>query len=782
VNRGPSEALAWVRTRDPGLLALRRAARGAIVMPALFAVGDRVLANPALATFAAFGTFALLVLVDFAGPLRQRLFSEAALAAAGAVLVCVGTLASRTTWLAVAAMALVGFAVLFAGVVSSVLAGASIALLLTFILPISLPAPPAAVPDRLAGFGLAAGASLLAIALLWPAPDRDRLRVATAAACRALAARLRAAVAVHRGEAGAADAHEQAVGRARAATASLQRGFFATPYRPTGLGTAARAVVRLVDELGWVGAIADQAPPPREGAPVSEKAWAVKAAAADALERGGDLLEDPARPPGPLRAARGELRAAVGRLERSTSGELPARGLGGAGDPAGLVSALDPGFRSLELAFAVAQIAANIDEAAAADRRSWLRRLLGRRPDELAGSVAAAQRRAAAHLEPHSAWLHNSVRGAAGLALAVLVASLTGVQHSFWVVLGTLSVLRSNALNTGQNVVRGLLGTAAGVVVGAALLALIGTNETVLWLLLPAAVLVAGFAPAAVSFAAGQAAFTVVLVILFNLIQPVGWHVGLIRIEDAALGFGVSLAVGLLFWPRGAVTALAQELAEAYAESARYLAAAVEFGAARCQPGAALHPVPAAAAGRAAAAARRLDDAFRTYLAERAAKPVPLAEATRLVNGVAGLRLVGDAVLDLWVEGGEGPGSDRAAARAELVRLAATVAGWYEAFGAALARRGAVPEPLAPDAAGAARLVAAVARDLERPDGEACASAVRVVWTGDHLDAARRLQSTLVGPARAVAARLPARLGGAAGRPRRAPPALERPLGPELEP
>jgi len=66
------------------------------------------------------------------------------------------------------------------------------------------------------------------------------------------------------------------------------------------------------------------------------------------------------------------------------------------------------------------------------------------------GTLSAARERITSYLEPHSVWLHNSLRGAAGLGLAVLAARLTGVQHSFWVVLGALSVLRSNALNTGQ--------------------------------------------------------------------------------------------------------------------------------------------------------------------------------------------------------------------------------------------------------------------------------------------------------------------------------------------
>jgi len=32
---------------------------------------------------------------------------------------------------------------------------------------------------------------------------------------------------------------------------------------------------------------------------------------------------------------------------------------------------------------------------------------------------------------------------------------------------------------------------------------------------------------------------------LFNLIQPSGWTVGIVRVEDVAIGFAVSLAVGL---------------------------------------------------------------------------------------------------------------------------------------------------------------------------------------------------------------------------------------------
>ena len=208
------------------------------------------------------------------------------------------------------------------------------------------------------------------------------------------------------------------------------------------------------------------------------------------------------------------------------------------------------------------------------------------------GRWSAARERITSYLEPHSVWLHNSLRGAAGLGLAVLVARLTGVQHSFWVVLGALSVLRSNALNTGQDAIRAMAGTVAGFIIGAALLVGIGTNTTLLWFLLPLAVFLAGVAPAVISFAGGQAAFTLTLVILFNIIQPAGWRVGLVRIEDIALGVGVSLVVGVLFWPRGAGPALRQALAQAYADGAGYLASTVRSGMSRGDPGTPALPAP----------------------------------------------------------------------------------------------------------------------------------------------------------------------------------------------
>ena len=81
------------------------------------------------------------------------------------------------------------------------------------------------------------------------------------------------------------------------------------------------------------------------------------------------------------------------------------------------------------------------------------------------------------------------------------------------------------------------------------------------------------------------------------------------------------------------------------------------------------------------------------------------------------------------------------------------MSGWYAALSAALAGTGSVPDALPPDHATDKVLLEAVERDLRDQDGRNTATAVRMIWTGGHLDAARRLQATLVGPARDAVAR-----------------------------
>src|SRR5256885_2418764 len=90
------------------LAGLKSAARAAIVMPGVFALADKVIAQPQTSIFAAFGSFAMLVLVEFGGPRRTRLLAYLGLAGVGAADVTLGTLCSRNARLAAGAMAVVG--------------------------------------------------------------------------------------------------------------------------------------------------------------------------------------------------------------------------------------------------------------------------------------------------------------------------------------------------------------------------------------------------------------------------------------------------------------------------------------------------------------------------------------------------------------------------------------------------------------------------------------------------------------------------------------------------
>ncbi|MGH7910592.1 MAG: FUSC family protein, partial [Candidatus Dormibacteraceae bacterium] len=743
--------------QDAGFSALRRALRAAIVMPGAFAIADLMLHDSTLALFAAFGALATLLFVDFGGTMRDRLFAQAALILVQIALIAIGSFAARAIWLAVPVTFVIAFAVLFTAVVSSALASATTTLLLAFVLPVTLPGPVDLVPVRLLGWAFAGALSMVAITILWPAPVRDPLRRPTAHACALLARRLRAEVECTRGgrEAALRGVRDRLAADARAAVAALRRAFFGTPYRPTGLGTATRAVVRLIDEVVWLDTVLERAAGDKSSLEAELTVGAVKVAAADLLEQAADLLDSRSGDAARLEPSLHRLQKARDEMEEALTSALPVRrvvreGEVTQGEVQEFVTSLEPSFRAQEMTFAVSAIAANVEIAAAAQSRPWMHQLLGHQPDGTSSTLGSARARLGSHLRLQSVWLHNSLRGAIALALAVLVAEVAGAQHTFWVVLGTLAVLRSSALNTGENALRAVIGTGVGFVIGGALVYLIGVHVVVYWILLPFAILFAGMAPSTISFAAGQTAFTATLLLLYNIIAPVGWKVGLVRIEDVAIGAAVSLVVGIVFWPRGAASALGRALGDAIADGAHYLRGAVDFGITRCDRVGPPAPLPSEAQSRAAAAARRLDDAFREFLAERGHKSLPLAEVTTLVTTVAALRLAADAVVDLWQRDDGRPAGDRTGARDQIGATADEIVAWYEATARALAGSGAVPDQVPHAAAADLRLVAAVRRDLTGEDGRGTSTAVMMIWTADHLDAVRRLQALALGPARAA--------------------------------
>jgi uncharacterized membrane protein YccC len=660
-----------------------RAARATVVVPSLFAITDKIVADPQMALFATFGGFATLIIAGFGGTRRDKLSAHAGLAVAGSLALIIGTLVSGTTWLAVVVTVPVTFAIFFAGIGGPNAASGTTAAMFAYVLPVASAGNAGMILSRLEGWWLASAAGTIAVLLLSPHMPASRLRAAAAELAGELAGRVRAAAA---GESTTPDAMRAAKERLRAA-------FTAAPFRPTGLATADQALSSLVQLLEWAttqaGDAFDGHVDLTKGCPADR----------ELLRRAAQLLDDtrvvlsgkPATPDFAALDAAQQASAAHLRELSGKAGEEDSRLAAAQAVHAQGIAAVARSAAAL-IVSGRASVEATVETLAATSGVAGLTR-----------AVALVRR----HATFRSVWFLNSLRGALALAAAVAVADLSGVQHAFWVVLGTLSVLRTSAGSTGSTALRGLGGTVIGFVVGAALLIGIGTNPDALWAALPVAVLVAAYAPGTTPFLVGQAAFTVTIVVLFNLLAPVGWTVGLLRIEDVALGCAVSLAVGALFWPRGASSVVADDLADAFRSGASYLSQSVDWALSELM-------VPPSAALASASAGIRLDDAVRGFLTEQGSKQLSKEDLWMLVNASTRLRLTAYTLAGLRTESADPsggftgaclplPGSDEYAGAPACISLRSVTAGlasFYDAIADEVSRPGnsqlaLVPPPAA---------------------------------------------------------------------------------------
>jgi uncharacterized membrane protein YccC len=713
-----------------------RAVRATIVIPAILAVTYKVIGNAELTLFAVFGAFATLVMAQFGGTRRDKAFAHLGLALAGSVVIVIGTLVSESSWLAVIATIPVAFAVYFAGSAGPNAASGVTPCLFAYVLPVATAAPVSALPSRLEGWWLASAAGTAAVLLLSPRPPGDRLRALAAKLADLMADQLAAAI---RGT--PSETSREAM---LAARHELMHEFTATPYRPIGLATPDQGLASLIHLLASCAILVGEASdghlePPATGTADREllglSAQALHQLAAVLSGRPGKIDLEPLW----------EARVASARHLDSVTD-----------DPAVAVRRADHAYHAQAIgivtsaAVGEALIAARLATPAevAAKRHSWFASL-PRGPEAADGPDAGHPPGAgtsgggigiiAADASMRSVWFRNSARGAIALAAAVLVAKLTDVQHAFWVVLGTLSVLRTSASATGATAMKALAGTIAGFVIGAALLVGIGTNPAALWIAFPLAVLVAAYTPGTAPFTAGQAAFTVMLVVLYNVLVPAGWKVGLLRVEDIAIGCGVSLVVGFLFWPRGISSVVGDNLADAFRSGAGYLSEAVSWalGDRASRP---------ERAELALTARNRLDDAIRGYMIEQGSKRLSKEDLWALVMAATRLQLTAHSMASL-------PTTPRAHAdesrlHAALTRQMADLSGFYDRLATEVARpaRGApVPVLLPPPAS-------SIASAASGPRGGKPAYRADGLWVGHQLDNLQAHFADITGPAQRLAA------------------------------
>jgi Fusaric acid resistance protein-like len=615
-----------LRQRDPEHDALRRALRAAIIVPLAAAISFAVGGGSQTLLFTIFGSVALLIVVDFPGNRPARALAYGGLGINGAVLITLGTLVAGYPWWSVALMFVLGVTVTFSGVLSEIVAAGQRATLLTFVLPVCTPVGP--IPERLLGWLIALAVCVPAALFVLPPRHHDELRQHAAAVCQALADCLEGA------------ATPKDVTRAMNV---LWDNYIGADFRPVGLTAGSRALVRVVDDLGWLS--------DRVTDDTGRLLGDIKAPLVRVLRDSAAVLLTPSVA---QRAGSAEdLSNALDELRTIARGRWQEDIIEILGEPDS-TAAVAVGRKLLGRRTFSATVGVTgrlIRNAAAADARPVWARVLGRRlpetgtADWIMPETVAVAAITKGFLATRAVVLRNSLRTGLGLAVAVAVTHLFPVQHGFWVVLGAMSVLRSSALTTGTRVLRAVAGTALGFLLGVVVIELVGVDPIVMWVLLPVVAFGSAFVPEVASFVAGQAAFTMMVLIIFNLIVPTGWQVGLIRVEDVVVGALVGIVVSVLLWPRGAAAAMSNAITEARAVGAEFLKAGVR----RVTRGASEEATDRviALSYDALEVSRTLDDGVRQYLSESGGKTDVRAPVITAANRAIRLRAAAELIADV---------------------------------------------------------------------------------------------------------------------------------------
>lgn len=697
-----------MKVRDPGGILLRKGIRAAIAMPIVVALTLYVADDPRGAVFAGFGTMGLLVNADYAGSWRRRLLSYLGTGVAGTVVLLVGWAASGTVVSAVAVTFVVVFALSFIGLLRGMLAVGIPAVILIYVVAVSIGGPPDAVPDYLLGWGIAVACSTLIALFLLPHDVRQEVREALSTAF-ARAADLAQAAWLD-------DLDLDRVAAARkayvASLVAVSQSYDGKPFRPTGASQRDRALMMLVAQAESSGLILSEDVPATAGLPELDGRPALRQNVVDVLRSVSRAIVDPsvAISAKELDRVREHHARATDRwvLEQAQAGVAP--------DAIAGVVTRDH----------VLRIAALFAEQVV----ELTRQANGQEDEDLAHEPPVPQvpwsAVMLAHLNWHSPWLRTALRTALGLAVAVLVVQVTGVQHGFWVLLGVIAILRFDMAATRTMALQAIGGTILGVGIGTLVLLGVGERPVLVWVLLPGSVFLAAWAPGALNFLVGQTAFSLFILVLLGIVDwPPDLSNGLIRIEDIAIGAAVAVIVGVLLWPRGALGALHEEVARGLRASSTYLALTMHS---------LVEPVPVATlhAERLAAraGAQRATETYDIAIMQRGAAAGDTTPWARLALATHTLITVGRIVTQFRHEPPTlSAHPDLAAAVREAQRSSAE---HWEAVAQDVARRttGSAPHPPAPTP-----LAVPAADDIrDADDADAYVATVYVLDWVDHLN------------------------------------------------
>lgn len=168
-----------------------------------------------------------------------------------------------------------------------------------------------------------------------------------------------------------------------------------------------------------------------------------------------------------------------------------------------------------------------------------------------------------------SSWRYG-LRLALCIGLAQSLVSVIDVPRSYWVALTVTFVLKPDFGSVFSRGVLRALGTAAGLVVAAAVLGHVPRG----WWDVPVMVVLAAFIPAvsAKSYGFQTAAITPVILLVSDVLNHEGFALVVPRLVDSLIGCAIALVAGYLLWPESWHTRIGDRLADAVEDTADYLA------------------------------------------------------------------------------------------------------------------------------------------------------------------------------------------------------------------
>ena len=599
--------------RDPTGVAIRRATRAAVAVPASIVVLTNIPGLQETALFGVFAVLALLVFADFGGSRQRRAMAYLSTVAVGVPIMMIGAIAGQTIAGAMIMMAVVALVFGLLAVLRGFVASAQTTLLLATVLAVTSSPPDSIVTGAAAWLvgGLLATAAAL---LLWPAPAGAALRNALAGVLRQVSAVVRVRwdprpdpTALHQENAALGDCLEK-----------LHACFDGNLQRPAGVTAKDRALSELVDVANRFTTFQEWRDVTYNGdhQELDHANHQLANAVADSLSESAEVIATGQGTPTPdaMAQARAEHLAAVADWAQTARTDEPGSAVRETMEQAFPLRVTSV---SAELASANAFVLQTGKPTTFFDASMQA---------ELNRPKQGVWVRIRSHLSWQSAWFRNALRSAIALAISVGLAKYLGLGHEFWIVLGTLSALRFDALGTGRTVVQAFLGTAAGVAIAMALIWLVADDSAIWWFLLPISLFFAAYTPGTFSLAIGQAGFSLAVLVLFSLLFPARIETAELRILEVSIGLAVSFCVAILMWPRGVTATLYTRMDQAVNAATDHLVAAVDF---TCG-GAIDHTALSQYSRDSWGAIDRAQEAFDLSIVQKPPKTVPLWQWSRL--------------------------------------------------------------------------------------------------------------------------------------------------------